>query len=128
MYWIHTPVEYSSSWQYGYRQVVESVNKIDNNVSKIIVTYKYDQPYVFFLFYNKIDPSWYQTNWGEGEIKRARRDFGNFEFRNIDWDKDSKTDNAIIVGTPEEIPEGALSVIREIRFLDGSVAFRIAKT
>lgn len=125
MYWLHTPMEYSQWWQYGYKQAVEEVRKLAENYQKIIVSYRYDQPYIFFLFYDKIDPSWYQGNWGGGEIKRAERSFGKYEFRNIDWERDSKLSNTMLVGTPEEIPENTDGLVREINFLDGSVAFRI---
>lgn len=124
-YWIHTPVEYASSWQYGYKQAVQEVTKLESGFEKVIVTYAYDQPYIFFLFYNLTDPAWYQANWGEGEIQRANRSFGKFEFRNIDWGKDSKLQNTLLVGTPTEIPQGVEGFIKDINYPDGTVAFRI---
>lgn len=125
MYWIHSPLEVSDSWQYGYKQLVEKIQKYENNYNKIIVTYRYDQPYVYFLFYKKIDPWWYQRNWGSGEIKRALRSFGKYEFRNVDWDKDSQLSNVLLIGTPGEIPQGVEGIIDEVKFLDGNIAFRI---
>lgn len=125
MYWIHTPLEYSQWWQYGYKQAVSQVSAVESNYRKIIVTYKYDQPYIFFLFYEKTDPSWYQSTWGGGEILRANRSYGKYEFRNIDWSKDSQIQGILLVGTPDEIPKDAPGLISEIHFLDGSVAFRI---
>ncbi|MCL5798015.1 MAG: glycosyltransferase family 39 protein [Patescibacteria group bacterium] len=125
MYWVHTPVMDSQSWQYGYKQAVTVVDKYASNYKRIIVTYRYDQPYVFFLFYNKTDPVWYQKNWGSGQIQRANRSFGKYEFRNIDWAIDSKLSDTLLVGTPDEIPPGAGKLLSEIHFLDGSVAFRI---
>lgn len=124
-YWIQTPFENSRDWQYGYKEMVEEVAKIENNYGKVIVTYRYDQPYIFFLFYNKIDPLWYQNNWGVGEIQRSQRNFGKYEFRNIDWSKDAGKSNIIIVGTGEEIPPNTKNLVKEIKFLDGSSAFRI---
>lgn len=125
MYYIHTPIEYSQWWQYGYKDAVWEVSKIENRFDKVIVTYRYDQPYIYFLFYNKVDPSWYQSRWQGEEIQRASRAFGKYEFRNLDWEKDSKINNVILVGSAEEIPESASGIIREIKFLDGTVAFRI---
>ncbi|MEK7072549.1 MAG: hypothetical protein AAB969_03195, partial [Patescibacteria group bacterium] len=126
MYFIHTPLEESKQWQYGYKQLVEKIST-RSDYSKAIITYKYDQPYVYFLFYQKIDPVWYQDHWGSGEIQRANREFGNYIFRGIDWPKDSQLQNVIIVGTPKEIPEAASGITDEIRFLDGSTAFYIIK-
>ena len=125
MYWWHAPQEYAGEWQYGYKQAVKEVTKIEKNFDKIIVTYHYDQPYIFFLFYNQIDPIWYQQNWGGGEIKRAERKFGKYEFRNLDWTKDSLLTSAILVGTADEIPQDAQGLIKEIKYPDGSIAFRI---
>lgn len=126
MYWIHTPVENSRDWQYGYKQAVREAQKIEQNYQKIVVTYRYDQPYIYFLFYNQTDPLWYQQNWGSGEIKRAERQFGKYEFRNINWKEDSLKSNSLLIGTPDEIPSGATNIIKEVYFLDGSVAFRIS--
>ncbi|OGG12826.1 hypothetical protein A3D77_07255 [Candidatus Gottesmanbacteria bacterium RIFCSPHIGHO2_02_FULL_39_11] len=124
LYWIHSPVESSSDWQYGYKQVVSEVAKRESEFDKIIVTYRYDQPYIFFLYYNLIDPSWYQKNWGTGEIPRSNRSFGKFEFRNIDWQKDSYLKNVLFVGTGDEIPSDIPNE-QVLHFLDGSVAFRV---
>lgn len=125
MYYIHTPKVYADWWQYGYKETVEYAKSIENNYSKIIFTYGYDQPYIFYLFYNKIDPVWYQENWGGGEIIRDIRSVGKYEFRNIRWDSDSRLSNVLIIGTPKEIPSDANGIVKDINFPDGKVAFRI---
>ena len=127
MYYIHTPPEVSDWWQYGYKQVVEEVKKEEPKVDKILVTYKYDQPYVFFLFYYPVDPTWYQNNWGSGEVLRAERNFGKFEFRNINWSSDQNLKKTLIIGTPDEIPDQTPGLIKNIYFLNGQVAFRIVE-
>lgn len=127
MYYIHGPIEQAVSWQYGYKEMVSEVSKIKSNYENVVITYKYDQPYIYFLFYEKTDPSWYQNYWKDKdlEIQRFERKFGNYEFRNIDWEKDKNLINTLLVGTPAEIPQGAQGIIKEINFPDGSVAFRI---
>jgi hypothetical protein len=90
------------------------------------MSYEYDQPYIYYLFYNKIDPSWYQRNWnytGSGEIYRFYRKIGKYEFRIIDYEKDKLLKNTLLVGTPKEIKEG--NIIKDIKYLDGSKAYRI---
>lgn len=124
LYWIHSPVESSEDWQYGYKEVVSEVSKRESEFDKIIITYRYDQPYIFFLFYNRVDPSWYQKNWGVGEIQRSNRSFGKYEFRNINWEKDSQLNNVLFVGTGGEIPQNIPNE-KVLHFLDGSVAFRL---
>ena len=131
-YYVHTPVEYAREWQFGYKQAVMISNKYYAGVDKIIVTYKYDQPYIFWLFYNKTDPLWYQRNWlGElsfdthAEVLRDERRFDKYEFRNIDWEQDKNKKNVLLIGTPSEIPNAAPGTVAEIPFPDGTPAFRI---
>lgn len=123
-YWIHTPVEAASEWQYGYKQLVEEFERLPQG-KKAIVTYKYDQPYIYFLFYRKTDPAWYQQEWGKNEIFRDIRSFGRFEFRKLDWANDEKMQDVILAGTPGEIPPTAANIVSEIKYPDGSTAFRI---
>ncbi|HZQ29622.1 MAG TPA: glycosyltransferase family 39 protein [Patescibacteria group bacterium] len=128
-YYVHTPRDVSESWQYGSKELFSYLSKVDKNYDKVVVTYKYDQPYIFYLFYNKIDPSWYQKHWdykGDGTVDRMKRVIGKYEFRNIDYNKDRNIKKALIIGTPDEIPKE--KAIKEIKFLDGSVAFRIASS
>jgi|SRR3989338_6793769 len=129
-YYVHTPVEYGYFWQYGYKEVFEEIGQIEDKYSKIVMTYMYDQPYIYYLFYNKIDPSWYQKNWdynGNEQLDRFKRVIGKYEFRNIDWGRDKNLKNTLFIGMPKEIPNNA-KIIKEIKFLDGSIAFRIAQT
>lgn len=127
MYWVHTPYEYASEWQYGYKQMVIEVAKLKKESDKVIVTYAYDQPYIYFLFYDRVNPAWYQKSWGEGEINRSERKFGDYEFRSINYPQDSQLINTILVGTAGEIPENARGLLKEIKFPDGQIAFRIVR-
>jgi len=130
-YYVDTPVMYGDFWQYGNKEAVQTAKSLENKYSKIIYTYTYDQPYIYYLFYNKIDPSWYQKNWdylGTGQTERMRRVIGKYEFRNISWSKDSQLKNTLLIGSPQEIPANANGLLKTIYFLDGSVAFRIVGT
>ena len=118
MYFIHYPLENSQDWQYGYKQAVNYVNKHKNEYQKIIVTDFYDQPYIYFLFYQQ--PLKIMVNNGE-----YYKGFNNLQFRPINWAEDSKMNNALLIGTGEEIPLND-KTIEEIKFLDGEVAFRIS--
>ena len=50
LYFLHLPFETSQFWQYGYKEVVFEVLKKEREYDKVLVTGKYDQPYIFFLF------------------------------------------------------------------------------
>lgn len=130
VYYIHTPYEVSQSWQYGYKDVVRFLAQRENQVSHIIVTNKYDQPYIYFLFYRMVNPSDYQQETLGQEPSQTLRKFGKYEFRKINWDKDDALRDVIIVGSggdPPEIPPTAGAIVNEVNFLDGSVAFRIVQ-
>lgn len=129
-YYVHTPIEYGYFWQYGYKEAIKYARENEEKFDKIIMTYEYDQPYIYYLFYNKIDPAWYQNNWDynkTGLTDRFKRIIGKYEFGNIHYLRDSILSNTLLIGTPSEIPDNA-KVIKVIKFPDGKVAFRIAET
>ncbi len=135
-YYVHTPIEYASNWQYGYKEAFKIANLHDKDVDKIVMTSKYDQPYIYYLFYNKIDPSWYQRNWnftGDGKMPRFERKIGKYEFRFIKLGDEAKTPNVLIIGTPDEIQTNAIlpkgtARLKSVYYPDGAEAFRIIQT
>lgn len=64
---------YSWSWQYGYKQIVDYAKTHYSDYDKIIVTKKYGEPHEFFLFY------W---PWGS---KKYRNDPNLIRFMQSDW-------------------------------------------
>lgn len=129
-YYVHSPIEYGYFWQYGYKEALNYAKENEKKFSNIIMTYEYDQPYIYYLFYNKINPVWYQKNWDynrNGTTDRFKRVIGKYIFRNIDYSKDIHIPNVLLIGTPKEIPDNA-KVIRTIKFPDGKTAFKIVET
>jgi len=129
---------YSWSWQYGYRQVVDYAKKNYNNYDKIIVTKEYGEPHEFFLFYWPWDPEeyrndpnlirFYQSSWYW--VDR----FDKFYFVN-DWQVkalvlesggsiDCSTTDCLLITSPENVPEG-WKKLRTINFLYGKPVFDI---
>lgn len=129
-YYVHTPVEYGYFWQYGYKEALGYAKENEEKFDNIVMTYEYDQPYIYYLFYNKIDPVWYQKNWDynkNGTIDRFKRVIGKYTFKNIEFSKDAHIPHTLLIGTPDEILSNA-KVIKVIKFPDGKVAFKIVKT
>ncbi len=55
--WVIYPKLSSQSWQYGYKQVLDSI-KSDYEAGKpILFTRKYGRPSIYALFYWKLDPA-----------------------------------------------------------------------
>lgn len=127
LYYVHSPVETASSWQYGYKQLVEYVKVHEHEVDKIVISNAYDQPYIYFLFYLPIDPSRYQRI-GNIEPNQAFRSFAKYEFRPIEFNQDINISHALVAITPKDFQghtEKDLPYHTTIRYPDGSVVFYI---
>ena len=87
-------------------------------------------PYVYLLFYSKYNPDLYQrqvvryapTSDGFVDV----REFGRFQFRPIDWEKDVKED-AVLVAWTKEVPSGLKSNYKteEITLPNGESMFTV---
>ena len=110
-YYIHYPREYPYAWQYGFDQITDFVKENGDQYDQIIMSNRYDQPYILFAFYLKYPPQKFQE-----EIKLVPRDkfgfstvnnFGKYTFKKINWDEDSQVKNALIISTEEGVPDSA---------------------
>ena len=126
MYFVHMDREYSDYWQYGYQQAVEYAETNKGAYKKVVVSTKLEQPHMFFLFYTKYDPKKYQSEGGtaSGGFAEVKNHFDVYDFRPINWDTEVKDGTTLYIGTPSEIPDGSLGVIK---YLDGRDAIHIAK-
>lgn len=98
----HYPVESAAAWQYGYRELVSELNKsgIYARYQKIVVTNSYDQPYIYFLFYNQNKFLDYKND------GTANLGFDKLIFKKIvPEDLANKKEGTVIVGTPSEVPD-----------------------
>ncbi|OGM32914.1 hypothetical protein A3D01_05050 [Candidatus Woesebacteria bacterium RIFCSPHIGHO2_02_FULL_39_13] len=136
-YFVHLSKHESDLWNYGYRQIVESVTPLENKYENIKIQQSFAQPYIYFLFYQKYDPEKYQrqAKLTESEYKG---DVGYIEhldnicFCAIDWPQNKKEHGTLVVADKIRIPDVELSgesvnLIKEIKFLNGDVAFRIVE-
>lgn len=57
--WFVYPVRFAEDWAYGYKQAVSwAANQED--VDNVFFTSQFGEPYIYTLFYGKIDPAYYQ--------------------------------------------------------------------
>lgn len=131
MYWVHMAKEYPFSSQYGVKELVNYLAGKQGGQRKIVITDRYDQPYILFLFYLKYPPKDFQ----EGHFISGRNLYGfstvnafaNFEFKSIDWDSDKIAyPGALIIGTDEEIPDEA-NVVKDIYGINGYKYFQVVE-
>lgn len=129
MYWVHMAKEYPFSSQYGVKELVAFIKEKEGDYRKVIVTDRYDQPYILFLFYLRYSPEQFQKE----HVLTLRDQFGfstvsnfdKYEFRDIDFDRvKPENPNSLIVGTNEDIPDEA-NIIKKIYFPNGEVAFKV---
>lgn len=118
MYWTHMSKEYPFSSQYGVKELVKYVGEKQKEYAQVLITDRYDQPYILFLFYLKYPPVEFQAkhslssrdNYGFSTVKS----FDKYVFESIDFDT-AKTSypKSLIIGTTDEIPR-ATNIIKNI--------------
>lgn len=130
-YYVHTPKQYALEWEYGFSQVIPYVAQNQDKYQKIIMTDRYDQPYVLLLFYSKYNPARYQETFKKiGDNKfgfTTITSFDKFEFRPIAKDEINRSKNTLFIGTESEIGSDK-TPLRTIRFPNGKPAFLIIGT
>lgn len=82
-YYIIYPQKDNLSWAYGYKQMFKTVSILQDNFDRVIVTGYYWKPYIFYLFYNKTDPRFYQPT-------STQESIGKFRFGTTGWDSGGK--------------------------------------
>lgn len=119
----------SADWQYGYKEAVSEIKRIENRYDKIIVSNKphLDQSYMFFLFYLQYPPHIYQREaiYASGGFKE-NHSYTKFEFRPIVWPSEVKNFKILYIGLPEDFSEEA-KVLKTIYFLDNKPAIKIVE-
>lgn len=130
-YFVHYPKYSENEWQYGYKEMVTEVGKIQDQYDRIVITDALGRPYINTLFYLKYPPSQFQkerqartdeTAFGFVEVYK----FGKYEFHGIDWKHEVATAQAgekvLAVGNSKELTEGKFTK-KVIRQLDGTPVF-----
>lgn len=129
MYWLHMSKEYPFSSQYGVKELTEYLLESKKEYKNIVVTNKYDQPYILFLFYTKYPPQTFQKE----HILSARDKYGfstvnwysNYVFKSIDWDEDKLLyPDSLIIGSNEEIPDET-NITKRIYGSNGYLYFKV---
>lgn len=136
-YFVHLPKHTTEDLYWGYKQIVETVKPIQKNYEKITIEQSFDQPYIYFLFYGGAPgqgylPEDYQK---QAELIDAGLDVGRVEhldnicFCDIDWEVKGYKRLLVVKGfhVPPQglVDSGLMKVIKEIKYPDENLAFRI---
>ncbi len=129
MYYLHMSKEYPYSSQYGVKELANYVEENQSKYNKILITDRYDQPYILMLFYMKYAPSKFQSehtltpkdSYGYSTVGN----FGKYNFASIKYDEARVSNpDALIIGTSEEIPKEA-NIVKDIYGNNGFLYFRV---
>ncbi len=115
----HYPREYSSEWQYPYKEAVAFANKNKDKYSSVLVTEKLGRPYIYFLLYGKVSPVEFRQS---SKIDREAlgfvhvRSFDKYKFVNeIEKEQES---GVLYIDVPNNLPKD-VKVLKEFRLLNG---------
>jgi hypothetical protein len=117
------PRKQSDSFQFALTQAVLYADKAKNNYESIVFSNQNHlyQSYMFYLFHSRYDPRRYLQSGGTKSGGFAEPHFfDTFEFRPIDWTKDSQLNNVLLIGNINDFPAG-ISTLEEFRYLDDKV-------
>lgn len=121
-YFVQYPYQFSSEWEYGYKDVINYISENKDKYDGIVFTETLGRPYIYALFYEKYDPEKFAKT---SKVDREAlgfvhvRGFDKYKFvedvkQNIDPVK-----NNLYIDTPSEVPEG-VKIIKIFKNLDGS--------
>ena len=110
-YFIHFPLNSAQYWGKSFETLVSKVNRVEDNYKEVVISRPDISPYIYFLFFNKVDPSAYQkqvvrypeTNEGFQHVQRL----GKLVFSKISWTDELRIPNRLYVDWVESIPNSA---------------------
>lgn len=124
------PKQSSVDWQFGYKKIYTDFKNEFPKYDQIVISDEYAQPYIFALFYLKVEPIKFRqtvkrnsiNNWGFSTVSS----FDNFKFGKIKdlINKDSK--NTLIFAIEKEKISN-IDPINTIKFPNGDIAFLVYK-
>jgi 4-amino-4-deoxy-L-arabinose transferase-like glycosyltransferase len=133
-YIFHAKFYASDQWVTPYKQAIEVIKEQQQNYSHVYFTDQLGQPYIFFLYYLRYDPSLFQKEMvfqdnASGDVGQVLK-FGNYNFQPIFWPSLRGQTDSVFVGGQYELPEKDLNFeglrkISDIYYPNGSHALRI---
>jgi len=115
-YFHHTNTDFDRYWQYGYQQAVTFVRQPQFIDKKIYFAQDIEQGYIFYLFYNQIDPKVYLASGGSNRLQNSCYSITNAYFGTC-----NKTAGDIFV-TSKEIKQHNYTLLKTIPYSFGDTA------
>lgn len=128
-----------SEWNYGWEEVAQEIKRMDPSLP-VVVDNSRSEPYSQLLFFLSYDPQRFQNENFEvsneeyytNMERNLTKYIGNIVTRPIHWDTDVWQVQYLIGDalaiSDQQIAIHELELIRDIRYPDGTITFRIVKT
>lgn len=135
-YFLWYPKAFARDWQYGYAQAASYLAANQSDYRQVVITKTYGEPHLFFAFYNKWDPSWYQEenkklleyeSHGYSWLDQLPEySLGKYVFRDMNWALDNNKNDTLFIGRSHEFYSDT-QVLNAINFPDKTNAFTIVR-
>jgi 4-amino-4-deoxy-L-arabinose transferase-like glycosyltransferase len=130
MYYVHYPKELPFAWQYGFDQIAEYTKENYNQYDKIIISDRYDQPYILIAFFSQFPPDKLQEQIVMSPPDQygfsTGRKLDKYEFRSIKYEEDKNLPNTLLISAEEKVDDS--KVINTVKSLSGEVLFKFIST
>lgn len=130
MYYVHYPKELAYAWQYGFDQIARYSKANYDQYDHIIITDRYDQPYILTAFFTLYDPAVLQIELVMSTPDQygfaTGRKFGKYEFRSIKYDEDKNLPNTLLISSEEKVDD--TKVINTVKSPSGETMFKFIST
>ena len=123
-YLAHYPKEFSSEWQYGYRETIKFIAENSSSYDKVHITNALGRPYIYFLFYTKYPPEKFRedsTVYEDAAGFTHVSSIGKYMFEDNLSEKVDISERNLFVDVPRNLPP-KIKILKDFRRLDGSVA------
>jgi len=130
MYYVHYPKELPYAWQYGFDQIASFTKANYDKYDHIIITDRYDQPYILIAFFTKYPPADLQRDIVMSAPDHygfaTGRQLGKYEFRTINYAQDKNLPNTLLISAEEVVDD--TKVIGTVKSPSGATMFKLTST
>lgn len=128
------------NWDFGWERVVQVLNQKTDQTLPVVIDNVRAEPYSQILFFTRYDPASYQKENFEvplseyyTNLHRVReKKIGRITMRGIAWEPDLAKEQYLVGDylaiSEEQIARHRLDLIEEVKYPDGSPAYRIVRT
>ena len=135
-YFVWYPRAFARDWQYGHKEIASWIKDNESKYKRVYMTKAYGEPQLFLAFYNKWDPTWYQSE-NKKLIEYESRGYpwldqlpeyslGKYTFRDINWPVDNGKNEMVFIGKGDDFWLDTPHPL-SIYFPDGTPAFHVSE-